>query len=514
MALRNDAPDVCWAAMISRRVRSLALLLVAGLLSRVAPAQAVPAPSPSSAASGIWLGALDAGGQKLRIQLHLQTGGLTCALDSIDQKAFGIPCTNLQVNGSAVSFDVPAVSGKFTGQLSADGATLSGTWSQGAPLPLVMEREKSAIEGPKVAPPDAAMPPVPLAELLTVLNRDLATALSSGALAPATHAGVTTGVVERGQRQIFCYGTAKPDSVFEIGSISKTFTALILAQMVEQGKVRLDEPVRELLPPGAVAKPASGPEITLVDLSDQHSGLLRMPDNFHPADPKNPYADYDAKLLYEFVAKHGVALPPNAPFMYSNVGVGLLGQALANRANLAYPALLQAEVTGPLGMRDTAIALTPAMQARFIQGYDGNHQPAHAWDLLALAGAGGIRSTASDMLTYLEAQLHPDHLPAAALADPDGKTLPAAIAMTHVVHAEVGGGMHIGLNWFRIDQTGSYWHNGGTGGYSSYALFNPEKDFAVIVLSNTTVGPESITDRLGQHIAQRLSGLPAVSLAQ
>jgi len=502
--------------MISSVARSLALLVVYVFFPALAPSQETAKPATPSAIAGIWLGSLHPDGQTLRIQLHLQTAGagpLTCTLDSIDQKAFGIPCSNVQVNGNAVSFDVPSVSGKWNGQLSTDDKTLNGTWTQGNSLPLVMERQEAAIEAPKSATPDPVMPPVGVAELKPVLDHDLSEALKSGALAPATNAGITIGVVEHGERRIFTYGTAKPDSVFEIGSISKTFTALILAQMVEQGTVRLDEPVRELLPPGTVAKPASGAEIALLDLSDQHSGLPRMPDNFHPADPKNPYADYDAKLLYAFIAKQGVALPANAPFGYSNVGVGLLGQALSDRARLAYPALLHEQVTGPLNMRDTGIVLTPELQARFIQGYGDDHHPAHAWDLDALAGAGGIRSTASDMLIYLEAQLHPDRLPASVLKQPYGKTLPAAIAKTHLIHADVGGGMHIALNWFRIDETGNYWHNGGTGGYSSYALFNPDKDFAVIVLSNTTAGPNSITDKLGQHIAQRLSGLPAVSLA-
>jgi serine-type D-Ala-D-Ala carboxypeptidase/endopeptidase len=504
--------------MKTRHAGPLAILLAAGVLGCAAPAQ-VAQPSAAGAAgvaAGIWLGTLDAGGAKLRIQLRLQAGGQQCALDSLDQQAFGIPCSNVQLSGNTLTLDVPAVNGKFAGQLSNDGQTINGTWTQGGALPLVLTRQKTAVEGPAAKPPkapDPAMPPVSLDGLQAVLKHDLDGQLTSGALAPETHAGVTIGVIEHGKRLVFCYGTAKPDSIFEIGSISKTFTATILAQMVEQGKVRLDEPVRELLPPGTVSKPESGAEITLLDLSDQHSGLPRMPDNFHPADPSNPYADYDAKALYEYIAKHGVALAPNTPFGYSNLGVGLLGQALANAAKMAYPDLLEAEVTGPLGLRDTGVVLTAAMQTRFIQGYDGEHKPAHAWDLVALAGAGGIRSTADDMLTYLEAQLHPDGLPASAKTEPDGRTLAAAIGMTHEIRADVGGGMHIGLNWFRIDETGSYWHNGGTGGYSSYALFNPGKDFAVIVLSNTTVGPQSITDALGQHIAQRLSGLSAVSLA-
>jgi serine-type D-Ala-D-Ala carboxypeptidase/endopeptidase len=399
---------------------------------------------------------------------------------------------------------------------SQDGCILSAAMRIPQILALTLLAGMAPLQAPTTAPAtvqdEKTMPPVALAELKSVLDRDMAPVLQSGALEPSTGGGVTIGVIQHGERHIFTYGTAKPDSVFEIGSITKTFTGLILAQMVQQGKVRFDEPVRELLPSGTVAKPTAGAEITLLDLSIQHSGLPRMPDNFHPAEPDNPYADYDSKLLYTFIAKQGVSLPANAPFGYSNLGVGLLGQALANRAELPYGALLHDQITGPLKMQDTGIALTPAMKARFIQGHDGEHKPAHAWDIDALAGAGGIRSTAADMLTYLEAQLHPDRLPADALRGNFGKTLPAAIADTHTVRAEAGASMHIALNWFRIDETGNYWHNGGTGGFSSYALFNPEKDFALIVLSNTSPNAENFSDKLGQHIAQRLTGLPAVPL--
>jgi CubicO group peptidase (beta-lactamase class C family) len=92
---------------------------------------------------------------------------------------------------------------------------------------------------------DAAMPPVSLDGLQIVLDRDLVPARTgSGALAPGTHGGVTVGVSEHGVRRVFSYGTAAPDSIFEIGSITKTFTGLLLARMAEQGKVKFDEPVR------------------------------------------------------------------------------------------------------------------------------------------------------------------------------------------------------------------------------------------------------------------------------
>ncbi len=176
--------------------------------------------------------------------------------------------------------------------------------------------------------------------------------------------------------------------------------------MVEQGKVRFDDPVREFLPPGSVSKPA-GSEITLLSLATQHSGLPRAPDNIHPADPANPYADYRPADLYAFLAKHSVAMPAQTDFLYSNLGYGLLGQALSNRAGVPYPVLLEQEVTGPLGLKDTVVSLSPAQQARFVPGHDSHHHVAHAWNLDALAGAGAIRSTAGDMLTYLEANLHP-----------------------------------------------------------------------------------------------------------
>jgi serine-type D-Ala-D-Ala carboxypeptidase/endopeptidase len=471
-----------------------------------------------SAVDGIWLGTLQAGSQSLRVQIQVKSntaGQEFCTLDSLDQHATGLECTNVVAKGNDFAFDVPAVHGHWAGKLSEDSKTLVGTWDQGSPLPLNFTRQSSALTAASVPPPtyDPAIPPVDAAGLQSILDRDLAQSLKIGALAPATDAGITIGVVEHGVQRVFSYGTAKPNSIFEIGSITKTFTGLLLALMVEQDKVKFDEPVRELLPAGTVAKP-SGTEITLLDLATQHSGLPRMPDNFKPTNNENPYADYKASDLYAFVAKHGVAKPGAAPFGYSNLGVGLLGQALAVRAGVGYPELLQSEITGPLGMKDTVVSLLPEQQHRFIEGHDAQHHHAHAWDLDALAGAGAIRSTAVDMLIYLEANLHPEKLKAnAANGTPDTRTLSAALVQSHELRADVGPGMRIALAWLYNVDTGSYWHNGATGGYSGYALFNPKDDFAVIVLSNTSISNSgSFADSLGQHVAQRLTGKPALSL--
>jgi CubicO group peptidase (beta-lactamase class C family) len=362
---------------------------------------------------------------------------------------------------------------------------------------------------------DKRMPPVAVGDLPAVLDKDIAEALKIGALAPGTGAGVSIGVVEHGATRVFSYGTAMPDSMYEIGSITKTFTGLVLAQMVEQRKVRFDEPVRELLPAGSVVKP-DGAEITLVSLATQHSGLPRMPDNFHPADRANPFADYQAADLYAYLAKHGVGMPVQTDHLYSNLGFGLLGFALSNRAGLAYPVLLQEEVTGPMGLKDTVVALSPGQRARLIQGHDSEHHPARNFDDSdVFAGAGAILSSAPDMLLYLEANLHPESLhptdsPAAAA------TLPAVLKESHQLRADGPGGQ-MALAWLFQPGTGDYSHDGSAGGYTSFAVFNPKGDFAVVVLSNT--GPalrtpsRSFADRLAQHIKQRLAGERAISLA-
>jgi CubicO group peptidase (beta-lactamase class C family) len=487
------------------------ILLLFILLSTSAFSEANGKPA---AADGIWLGKLEAGGLSLRIQLNVKSdsAGLeSCTLDSLDQDSMGIPCANTNFAPPEFAFDVPAVHGHWQGKLSEDGLTLTGTWNQGSPMQLNFARQTSALKATGVEPPAfmASMPPVKAADIEQVLKKDLAEALATGSLASANGEGLAIAVSKDGERHVFGVGAAKPDSLFEIGSITKTFTGLILAQMVEQKRVKLDDPVRELLPPGTVAKP-EGAEIRLLDLATQHSGLPRMPTNFHPKYPENPYVDYAATDLYAFVAKQGVAKSADPVFLYSNLGFGLLGNALAAKAGISYEALLKEEVTGPLALQDTAIKLSDAQQARFLPGHNAQHRPAHAWDLDALAGAGAIRSTAGDMLRYMEANLHPEAL---AAGTGFAGTLPAAVKMQHELRADSLPGMKIGLAWLWNTDEQVFWHNGGTGGYGSYAFFGAKCDCAVVVLSNEAPGAQgSLADRVGQHLFQRLQGLPAIEL--
>lgn len=316
-------------------------------------------------------------------------------------------------------------------------------------------------------------------------------------------AGIVVGLLEPdGRTRVVAYGDPGPgrpaldgNSVFEIGSISKVFTSTALAELVQQGKVSLDDPVQKYLPSSVHVPSRNGKQITLGTLSEQNSGLPRMPSNFHPANPANPYADYGAQQLYEFLNGYELTRDPGAEFEYSNVGVGLLGLALARATGQSYEELERSLVWSPLGMAHTAITLTPWMQAHLVLGHDEQGNVVPNWDLDALAGAGAIRSTANDMLKFADANLHPERGP-----------LERAMAFAHQVRAKAGP-MGIGLNWLSLYAGADtiVWHNGGTGGYRTYIGLLPSRKMAVVVLTNTTGAG---ADDIGMHLLS-----PALPLA-
>jgi D-alanyl-D-alanine-carboxypeptidase/D-alanyl-D-alanine-endopeptidase len=490
------------AAMMKSFHRRLATLLALSLFAVASVAAPV---------DGYWLGTLKIDKAiNLRLQLNVQSdaSGLHCKLDSLDQMSYGIECANVKLAGSEFSFDIPSVAGRYSGTLSADGKQLSGTWTQRVSLPLVLERQSTLVAPPPRKEPTyaPALPPVSAADMQAVLMKDLAPLLKSGGpFAAGTGIGVTIGVLRDGERRVFAMGAAQPDSLFEIGSITKTFTGLMLAQMIEQQQVTAEQAVRSLLPANAVPKP-TGTEISLLDLVTHRSGLPRIPGNFEPANPINPYLDYSTDRLYAFLAQQGLAKPADAPSAYSNLGFGLLGQALANRANSDYETLLSQLVTAPLCMTDTVVRLDGAHKARFIQGYTNDRKPTGPWDFTALAGAGAIRSTADDLLKYVAAQMQPSPCERAG-ESPYSKTLVAAIKRSQTLQAEAGPGRKIAYAWMFNSETGTYWHNGGTGGYTSFAFFNPQRRYAAVVLTNLAIGPQGmIADSLGAHVERRFAG--------
>ena len=311
--------------------------------------------------------------------------------------------------------------------------------------------------------------------------------------------GAAVGLIDAaGRRTVAGYGVTRtggpvPDgnTVYEIGSITKTFTATMLAEMVLAGDVKLDQPVKELLPPGTIVPEKGGVQITLLNLATQHSGLPRMPDNFNPADPWNPYVDYSPSKLYEALASIKLTREPGARYEYSNLGVGLLGHALALKAGKSYESLLLEKICTPLGMNDTRTTLDDRLRSRLAPPHMGE-LVVENWDSDALAGAGAIRSTVDDMLSYLAAE--------AGIVD---SPLSAPMKLTQQRRADAGDGADIGLGWHIGKRTGARWHNGGTGGYSTFAAFEPQKKVGVVVLVNSRC---MMTDSVGTQLMKLMLG--------
>lgn len=310
-------------------------------------------------------------------------------------------------------------------------------------------------------------------------------------------AGIVVGMLEPdGRTRVVAYGDPGPgqppldgNSVFEIGSISKVFTATVLAELVQEGKVSLEDPVQQFLPAGVHVPSRSGKQITLGNLSEQNSGLPRMPTNFTPADPANPYADYRAPQMYEFLSGYQLTRDPGAQFEYSNLGVGLLGHALSLATGQSYEAMERTRVWAPLGMEHTAITMTPWMKAHLALGHDPMGKIATNWDLDVLAGAGAIRSTTYDMLKFADANLHPER-----------GALQRAMAFAQRERAPAGGPMlGIGLNWISRHAGGDtiVWHNGGTGGYRTFLGLLPSRKMAVVVMTNSAGDG---ADDVGMHL--------------
>ena len=293
------------------------------------------------------------------------------------------------------------------------------------------------------------------------------------------------GVVDGDRSEIVSFGkldngkAPTGDTVYEIGSITKTFTATLLAQDVLSGRVTLDTPVSKLLPDFTIPS-RDGKQITLGEIGTQHSGLPRMPSNFFPKDPANPYADYDSAKMKAFLAGYQLPRDPGASYEYSNLAFGLLGYALARSNHLSYGELVKQRILDPLGMSMSGTSFTQAMRAHLASGHDENGKPAGNWDFEALAGAGAIRSTADDMLRYLKANMGVKRT-----------SLDPAMKFAQQPRLAIDNGMRIGLAWITTDK-GIVWHNGGTGGYRSFIGFTTDWRHGVVILTNTAVGVDEL----------------------
>jgi serine-type D-Ala-D-Ala carboxypeptidase/endopeptidase len=310
--------------------------------------------------------------------------------------------------------------------------------------------------------------------------------------------GIVVGVIRPNERRVIAYGhfekgdprAVEGDTIFEIGSVTKVFTALLLADMGQRGEVALNDPVAKFMPPGIKMPERNGRSITLFDLVTHTSGLPRLPANLAPKDPANPYVDYSVEQLYQFLSSYQLTRDAGSQYEYSNLDGGLLGHVLALRAGKSYGALVESRICDPLGMTSTRITLTPEMKEQLAVGHNAAMATTKNWDLPTLAGAGALRSGVNDMLTFM----------AANLGYTKSLLAPAVAIMLKVRRPTGQTGLEIAMGWHILTTDGEemVWHNGGTGGYRSFMGFNPKTRVGVVLLSNagTVAGVDDIGRRL------------------
>lgn len=303
--------------------------------------------------------------------------------------------------------------------------------------------------------------------------------------------GIVFGVVEAdGGTRVLSAGTGGPGtrplgpgSVFELGSITKTFTGTLLALAVQRGEVALDDPVADYLPDSVRVPSWDGREITLLDLATHRSGLPGLPSNYVPGDLGDPYAAYTLEVLYDFLSTHDLRRAPGTVAEYSNLGFGLLGHALARAARMRYAQLVQARILDPLGMDDTGYALDDERTESTVRPHS-HGEVVPAWTgTEAIHGAGGLRSTMEDMLKYLAANVGPPETDLVrAMRDAQQARAP--------LDPRLAEGSRIGLAW-RTIPAGSEGdgviieHGGNSAGSSARIAFDPDRGVGFVRLTNT-----------------------------
>jgi CubicO group peptidase (beta-lactamase class C family) len=304
---------------------------------------------------------------------------------------------------------------------------------------------------------------------------------------------IVVGIIDAHGTSYFNFGTTKiggapvdEHSIYEIGSISKVFTATLLADNIVKKQMSADDPAQQYLPEKAHLPTYEGKSITLGHLSDHTSSLPRMPTNFDPADPMNPYADYSVDQLYDFLSTVKLERAIGSEYEYSNVAVGLLGQILAQKAGVSYEELMLAKIATPLKMNETKITFDQNMFSHLAYGY-ANGVLVPNWDLLTLAGAGAIRSSTHDLLLFLAANI--------VLASSE---LTPAMELAHQVRHDKAGNTRVGLGWHisKGERGDLIWHNGATGGYRAFMGFSDVDKKGVVVMTNS----DADIDDIGFHL--------------
>jgi CubicO group peptidase (beta-lactamase class C family) len=349
--------------------------------------------------------------------------------------------------------------------------------------------------GALVVPLTAWSAPLTQADLAS----QVAAAVGGGRLQAAS-----AGVVQPGGPLTAHAGVLAPDlptapddrTLYAIGSITKVFTGLLLAEAVTRGELTLDTTLAALLPTEVELPDRAGSRITVRMLATHTSGLPRIPAEIPPDDYTNPYAAYGEAELWTTLRRVKLDFEPGTKASYSNLAVGLLGTLLARRAGRTYPELLAARITGPLGMKDTVVELNAGQRARRASGFNAAGQAWPHWEFKALAGAGAISSTLSDLMRFAAAMLRPAESP-----------LREAIELAwskQDLAASVGPGGS-GLGWMLAGDGRTRWHNGMTGGFHAALFVNRDLGLATVVLANRS---DPLGSQLGESLIRRAAGMP------
>ena len=311
--------------------------------------------------------------------------------------------------------------------------------------------------------------------------------------------GLVVGIYDGGKLEIYGFGKGpdgKPPTgktLYELGSITKVYTSLLLADSVQRREVTLDTAVSELLPPGITVPTKDKVAITLKHLALHASGLPRLPPSLVQHPKPDPYGGYGEEQLYQDLLATELDAAPGTRIVYSNYGAGLLGHALGKKIGGGYATALRERILAPLGLTDTFLGFPPGTLARSAEGTDEDLQPMIPWTFDALAGAGALVSDVRDQLHFLDAELD-------AYA---GSKLPLRPQMRFTQEDQLEGqGPNTGLGW-QIDGEGRYWHNGGTGGFHSFLGFDPKNRRGVVILASTST---SLVDGLANALYKVLEG--------
>jgi serine-type D-Ala-D-Ala carboxypeptidase/endopeptidase len=305
--------------------------------------------------------------------------------------------------------------------------------------------------------------------------------------------GIAVAIYENGKTTYLTFGLANIETneavtsktLFEIGSITKTFTCTAFANAVVKNEMGLEDNAQNYLPANVILPQKNGKQITLLHLASARSGLPRMPGNFSPADPHNPYVDYTEKELFNYLSNVELNAEPGAQYEYSNLGMGLLGYITAKKKGVSYSKLIKETILSPLDMKQTFVSGERTDKLLAVGYTDKTNMKSWTWtDQSVLTGAGGIISNVEDMMKYLVAQMNTTN-----------PMLKKTFELARQERAAAGNLTYqIGLGWHLADHK-YIWHNGGTGGFRSYAGFDPENKRAIVILTNSTNG----ADDLGFH---------------